>query len=106
MKVLACGFWGTTHWALDLIGRSMARVLPGKTSIREDEVYSMMGGAAVSGIFGSAFGLLLAYQSHDVNAIGAATLGFLLGVCTGVTFGAIVQVVDESINDLLNSCRR
>jgi hypothetical protein len=103
MRVLAGGFWGTAHWTLDLIGRGTARFYPRKTSIREDEAYSMMGGAVVSGIFGAMIGLLLADQFHNVNAVTGATFGLLLGVCAGVIVGATVQVVDDWINELLNS---
>jgi gas vesicle protein len=63
----------------------------------------MMGGAVVSGIFGAIVGLLLADQSHSVNAATGAIFGFLLGVCAGVIVGATVQVVDDWIKELLNS---
>jgi hypothetical protein len=103
MRVLAGGFWGTAHWTLDLIGRGTARFGPRKTPIREDEAYSMMGGAVVSGTFGAIVGLLLADQSHTVNAVTGATSGFLVGVCAGVIVGATVQVVDDWIKEQLNS---
>lgn len=103
MKVLASGFWGTTHWALDLIGRGAARAVHKKSSLEDDEAYSMTGGAAVGGIYGAIFGFLLSLQPRDINAVAGAALGCLLGICTGIMFGAIVQVVDDWIQNLLKS---
>lgn len=99
MKVLALGFWGTTDWVLEFIGRGAAVVLFGKASLNEDEAYAMMGGAAVGGIFGSIVGFVLSGQSRDIGA----ALGCIVGVCTGAMCGAIVQIVDVSIRTWLNS---
>jgi hypothetical protein len=103
MKALAGGFWGTAHWTLDLIGRGTACVYPRKTHIHEDEVYCLMGGAAVTAIFGMFLGLLLADQSHAIDPMTGVIFGFLVGLCTGVIVGATVQVVDDWIKDMLNS---
>jgi hypothetical protein len=103
MKALAGGFWGTAHWTLDLIGRGTARVCPGKTFIREDDVYCMTGGAAVTSIFGAFLGLLLADQSHTIDLMTGVVFGILVGLCTGVIVGATVQVVDDWIKEMLSS---
>jgi hypothetical protein len=38
-----------------------------------------------------------------MSNLAAATLGGLIGVCTGIAFGATVQIVDDFINAWLNS---
>jgi hypothetical protein len=103
MRALAGGFWGTAHWALDWLGRGAFSVWPRKKSISEEDAYSMLGGAAASGIFGAVVGLLFAGRWQGVNAVEGVTFGFLLGVCSGVIFAATVQVIDDWIKDVLNS---
>jgi hypothetical protein len=111
MRVLAYGFWGVTHWTLDTIGRATGYILPGKTSRqedepREDEARAMTGGAVLGAIFGAAFGFMLSDESRDINTIAGASLGVLLGACSGIIYGAVVQIMDHSINALLNSWNR
>jgi outer membrane lipoprotein SlyB len=103
MRVLAYGFWGVTHWVLDTIGRATGYILPGKTSQREDEARAMTGGAVLGAIFGAAFGFILSDESRDINTIAGASLGMVLGACSGIIYGAVVHVMDDSINALINS---
>jgi hypothetical protein len=103
MSVSARGFWGTTCWALDWIGRGAALICPAKISSTEEEPYAMTGGAIVGAIFGVALGFILSDESHVMSNLAAATLGGLIGVCTGIAFGATVQIVDDFINAWLNS---
>ena len=84
MNVQAVGFWGTTHWILDVIGRGAACVLSDSTPRRDEEACAMMGGGALGVIFGAAVGLLLSDQSRDMNAAAGAALGALVGACSGV----------------------
>jgi hypothetical protein len=105
VRVSARGFWGTTYWALDSIGRGAAWLLPRKISSSEEEVYAMTGGAIVGAVFGIALGFVLCNDSHDMSNSAGALLGGLIGVCTGIAFAATVQIVDDSINAWINSLR-
>jgi uncharacterized membrane protein len=103
MRVLAYGFWGTSHWVLDVIGRGAACVLPRKASQRDDVACAIAGGAVLGVIFGAIFGFMLSEESRDLSAIAGAALGCLLGACTGAIYGAIVEVVDDEITAFLKS---
>ena len=102
MKALTYGFWGTSHWILDLIGRGTVRCIPAQTSVGDDEVYSMTGGAIVGAIFGAGLGFLLSALSPSLNVDAGMAIGSLIGVSTGIGCGAIVQIVDEYIDTVLN----
>jgi hypothetical protein len=104
MKGATAGFWGTTHWALDLVGRGTVWALIRNSSQCDDSAYAIAGGALTGGSFGAVVGFLLSVPAHDLtNTIVAATLGCLLGVCTGISFGALVEIVDTWIKDIFNS---
>lgn len=103
MKALACGFWGTSHWVLDVIGRGALWCIPSHASSRDDEAYSMTGGAIVGALFGTVLGFALSAQSHGLSPVTGTIIGGLLGISTGICCGAIVQSVDEYICSVLNS---
>lgn len=103
MKPLAVGIWGTSHWVLDLIGRSAVWCLHTNAYPKDDAAYSIIGGAIVGAVFGLALGLTLAVHSHDVGPVVGAAIGSLEGACTGICCGAIVQSVDDVICDALHS---
>lgn len=104
MNGAAGGFWGTIHWGLDLVGRGTVWVLVQKSSRNDDLAYAVAGGATTGGTFGSIVGFLISAPPHNVtNTIVVASLGCLLGVCMGISFGAFVEVIDSSIKDYVNS---
>lgn len=100
--IRASGFWDMTHSVLALIGRGTACVVPGQTQA-EDDVCTITGGAVAGGILGAVAGLLLSDPTQKLNIAVSALLGVLLGACSGVMYAAIVEVVDDSIKDFLNS---
>lgn len=97
------GIWGTFHWMLDSIGRGIVWFLHAGDSPHDDEVYAMTGGGTVGAIFGSWIGFMLSTQSSGVSSVAGAIIGGTVGGCTGVFCGAIVQIVDDYIDALLNS---
>lgn len=103
MKKLGVGVWGTAHWGLDLIGRAAAWLIPTKTSSREDDAYSITGGAIVGAIFGALLGFAWSDESQAMTTHVGVAIVSLLGLCIGVMFGAVVQTVDDAIDDWLNS---
>lgn len=103
MKTLPDGIWGRSHWLLDLIGRGAVRCLPASACPREDEAYSMTGGAIVGSLIGAALGFILSDESHGLSLLAGAVIGGLVGITTGIGCGAIVQSVDDYIRALLNS---
>ncbi len=103
MKALAVGVWGTSHWVLDLIGRGAVRCLPAKACPRDEDAYSMTGGAIVGALFGAALGFALSDQAHHLSLLAGTILGTLVGISTGIGCGAIVQSVDDYIRSVINS---
>jgi hypothetical protein len=103
MKRLAIGIWGTAHWSLDQIGRAAAWRFPAKTLSSEDEAYSITGGAIVGAIFGVLLGFVWSDEPQAMTILARATIGGLLGLCIGVMMGAVIQTVDDAIDDWLNS---
>jgi hypothetical protein len=103
MKAVAIGFWGTSHWILDWVGRGTAWCFPGKLSPCEDVGYCMTGGAILGTIVGAAIGFILSAESHGFNPVEGMTIGGLVGISIGIGCGAIVQSIDEYIRTWLNS---
>lgn len=103
MKRLAIGVWCTAHWSLDLIGRAAAWRCPTKTSSSEEEAYSITGGAIVGAIFGALLGFAWSDNPQAMTNLARAAIGGLLGLCIGVMFGAVIQTVDDAIDQWLNS---
>jgi hypothetical protein len=103
MKTHLRGFWGTSHWILGWMGRGFLWLFPARTSPRDDEAYTMAGGAVLGLIFGATFGYLSFAQPSASMPITGTVLGSLLGVCTGIILGAIVHVIDEWVDAWLHS---
>jgi hypothetical protein len=103
MKKRLVGFWGTAHWSLDLVGRSASWFFPTKSLSSENDAYSVIGGAVVGAIFGGSLGFAWSEEGRAMTNLAGAAIGGLLGICTGVMFGAIVQTIDDAIDDWLNS---
>lgn len=104
MNGAAGGFWGTIHWVLDLVGRGTVWVLVQKPSRNDDLAYAVAGGATTGATFGAIVGYLISAPPRNLtNTIVVASLGCLLGVCMGISFGAFVEVIDSSIKDFFNS---
>jgi hypothetical protein len=103
MKAVASGFWGTSHWILDWIGRGTAWCFHTKLAPSEDMAYAMTGGAILGAVVGAMFGFILSAESHGFNAVAGMVIGGLLGLSTGIGCGAIVESVDEYIRAWLNS---
>jgi hypothetical protein len=103
MSVRAYGFWGLSHYLFDRIGRGMACVVLGRTSPKDDGACTIAGASVACGIFGAALGFSLCDHSPTGNIAVATLLGGLLGACSGCIYGAIVEVLDDSIRDFLGS---
>jgi hypothetical protein len=104
MKALVVGgFWGTSHWILDSVGRGVAWLFHPWVSPHDDEVYAMLGGATTCAIFGAWVGFMTSAQSRGLSPIAGSVLGGMVGACTGVFCGAIVQMIDDYIDALVNS---
>lgn len=103
MKKLGVGVWGTAHWSLDLIGRAAAWLILTKTSSREDDAYSITGGAIVGAISGALLGFTWSDESQAMATQVGVAIVTLLGLCIGVMFGAVVQTVDDAIDGWLDS---
>ena len=103
MKAAANGFWGTSHWILDCIGRGTAWCFRTKLTPSEDMAYAMTGGAILGAAVGAIFGFILSAESHGFNAVEGMAIGGVLGLSMGIGCGAIVESVDEYIRAWLNS---
>jgi hypothetical protein len=103
MKRLAIGVWSTAHWSLDQIGRAAAGHFPAKTLSSEDGAYSIAGGAVVGAIFGALLGFAWSDEPKAMTTLAKAAIGGLLGLCIGVMLGAVIQTVDDAIDEWLNS---
>jgi ABC-type Fe3+-siderophore transport system permease subunit len=101
--LLTGGFWGTSHWFLDSIGRGVVWLVHLRVPPHDDEVYSMMGGGSIGAILASWFGYIVSRQSQALSPFAFAILGVMVGACTGVFCGAIVQIIDEYIDALTDS---
>jgi membrane protein YqaA with SNARE-associated domain len=101
MKGRDIGIWSTAHWSLDLIGRTVAWILPAK-ALSEDDAYSMTGGAVVGTMFGALVGFALSDESRAMTTLTGAAIGTVLGACIGVMFGAFVQTIDDAIEDWIS----
>jgi len=103
MKRLVIGVWSTAHWSLDQIGRAATGHFPTKTLSSQDEAYSITGGAIVGAIFGTLLGFAWSDEPQAMTNLARAAIGGLLGLCIGVMFGAVIQTVDDAIDQWLNS---
>lgn len=103
MKPVVVGVWGTSHWVLDLIGRSAVWCLHANAYPKDDDLYSIIGSAIVGAVFGVALGFTFAVHSHDLSPVAGTAIGSLMGTCTGICCGAIVQCVDDFIRHALHS---
>lgn len=98
--MLAGGFWGTSHFILDSIGRGTTWFFHARVSPHDEEVYSMTGGGTIGAFFGAGIGLIATAQSGGLSPVAGALIGGMVGICTGVFSGAIVQIVDDYIDAL------
>jgi hypothetical protein len=57
----------------------------------------------VGAIFGAGLGFILSARSPGLSAVAGTTMGSLIGISTGIGCGAIVQIVDEYIDAVLNA---
>jgi len=98
------GFWDIADQCLEWIGRTAAWLLLRKHfTPDENALCAATGGAIVCAVFGGFVGFALSEFPRGLDAIGGTTLGGLLGICIGFTFGASVEVVSSMIKDLLSS---
>lgn len=100
--VLAGGFWGTSHWILDSIGRGATWVFHARVPPQNDEVYAMTGGGTIGTIFGAWTGFMTA-QAGGLSPVAGTIIGGMVGACSGVFCGAIVQIVDEYMDALVKA---
>lgn len=102
MNELVPGFWETADRSLQWIGKGALRLTLGRSLTGDESTRAAAtGGALVCALFGGVVGLSLSDRSQDIGAIGATVLGGSLGVCLGICFGAFVETVDRTIQDLL-----
>lgn len=102
MKPQARGFWGTSHWIFDAVGRAAFRFLPARSHPKDDAVYSIVGGALLGSLSGALIGTSV-FDASRLSAEVGAILGVLLGVCAGIYWGAAIQSTDDLIRDVINS---
>lgn len=95
------GLWGVVDELLQWIGRGVAELL---TRRRGSEAgNAVIGGAVMGAVFGVVWGFALSDFSRSMAVSGGAAIGGLLGACFGVFFGSLVEIVDETIRDVLGS---
>ena len=104
MEALTLGFWGIADQSLQWIVRGAAWILLRRHSTRDESTLcAAAGGALICTVFGGVVGFALSDSSRDVSAIGGTILWALLDGCIGSIFGALVEIVDSTIKDLLRS---
>jgi hypothetical protein len=104
MKGLTFGVWGLADQSLQWIGRSAAWFLFRRHFPNDEGALSAAtGGSLVCTVLGGAAGFALAEISRNVGTIDGTMLGAALGVCVGFIFGASVDTVSSTINDLVRS---
>jgi hypothetical protein len=104
MNRLTLGFWDVVDLSFRRIGKSavwLVRRKPGGADA--DAGYALVGGALVWMVFGAVVGFGLSGHSWTAATLEGAILGCLLGACTGVFFGSLVEAVDGAINGVLRS---
>jgi hypothetical protein len=104
MGELTFGFWSIADQGLQWIGRGAAWILLRSHPTRDESTLcAVAGGALICAMFGGVTGFSLSDLSRGVSVIGGTILGGLLGVCIGLIFGALVEVIDSEIKGLLRS---
>ena len=104
MNRVAPGFWDVVDFSFRWIGKSAARLLRIRPESAEaNTAYALTGGALVWMAFGGVVGFGLSGHSRDMATMEGVILGCLLGACTGVFFGSLVEAIDDSINNVLRS---
>ena len=104
MNRLTLGFWDIVDLSFRRIGKGAVWLVRRKPGGAEaDTAYALLGGALVWMVFGAVVGFGLSGHSWNAATLEGAILGCLLGACTGVFFGSLVEAVDDSIHHLLRS---
>jgi uncharacterized protein YcfJ len=96
--------WESADQILQWIGRCATRRLKRRHSTPEESTaYATIGGAIICAVLGGVAGFALFDSSRNIDAIDGTIFGTMLGLCTGIMFGAFVETVDHTIKDLLKS---
>jgi uncharacterized protein YcfJ len=104
MGKLTFGFWDIADQSFQWIGRGAAWILLRSHPTRDESTLcAATGGALICAVFGGVAGFSLSDLSRDMSVIGGTILGGLLGVCIGLIFGALVEMIDSTIKGLLRS---
>src|SRR5579862_4279945 len=104
MNQSTLGFWDVVDLSFRWIGKGAVWLLgrkPGEGD--ESPAYALLGGAVVWSVFGGVVGFGLSGHARNLATLEGAILGCLLGACTGVFFGSLVEAVDDTINGVLRS---
>lgn len=104
MNRLTLGFWDVVDLSFRRIGRFAVGLLRRKPEGSDaDTAYALIGGALVWTVFGAVVGFGLSGHSGNMATLEGTILGCLLGACTGVFFGSLVEAVDNTIHAVLRS---
>ena len=103
MNGLTFGFWDIVDQTFRWIGKSATWFLRKPGQEAEHVAYVTIGAALVSATYGGVVGFALSGFSRRISTMDGATLGVLIGACTGVFLGSFVHMVDSKIHDLLRS---
>lgn len=104
MNRFTLGFWDVVDLSFRWIGKRAVGILRrNPEGFDEGAAYALIGGALVWTVFGGVVGFGLSGHSRNLATIEGATLGCFLGACTGVFLGALVEAVDDTINQVLRS---
>lgn len=104
MNGLTFGVWNISDQGLQWTRKSAAWLLLRRNSKSDESALcAATGGALVCAVFGGVVGFALSDLSRDIGVIDATIVGGWLGVCSGFIFGASVETVGSTIEDLMRS---